>query len=146
MRQLHNELTPEDRTDVLRVRPQGALCARSQEMADPEPVLKSDMEWLKSYSAEVEETYSQRFRDESRRFQDGQRLVKRFTQALAQVLRTNWTSFRAVDEAHNELCIAYALLQNSNSQFSSVCYEPPLPHCTKSIDFMAVVGEEVTVF
>lgn len=115
-------------------------------MVDPEPLSESDIKWLKSYSAEVAATYSQRFGDEGSRFRDGQRLVERFKQAVAQVLKTNRTAFRAVNEAHNELCIAYALLQLSNPRFSSVCYEPQLDHCTKSIDFRADASEGVTVF
>jgi len=115
-------------------------------MVDPEPLSESDIKWLKSYSAEVEATYSKRFKAESSRFQDGERLIERFTQAVAQVLATDRTAFRAVDEAHNELCIAYALLQGSKPRFSSVCYEPRLDHCPKSIDFRAEVDEEKTVF
>lgn len=115
-------------------------------MANPEPLSASDIEWLKSYSAKVEATYSQRFEAESSRFKDGARLIERFTQAVAQVLATDRTAFRAVDEAHNELCIAYELLRSSNLRFSYVCYEPRLHHCTKSIDFRADVDEEKTVF
>jgi hypothetical protein len=115
-------------------------------MANPEPLSASDIEWLKSYAAEVEATYSQRFKAESSRFKDGPCLIERFTQAVAQVLATDRTAFRAVDEAHNELCIAYALLRSSTLRFSSVCYEPRLNHCTKSIDFRADVDEEKIVF
>ncbi len=104
-----------------------------------------DIQWLKSHFDTVEATYSQRFKAEKRRFKDWKRLVKRYTQAVTHVLEHR-TTLSAVDEAHNELSIAYALLQHSNQRFSSICYEPRLPHCAKSIDFRAVVAEEETVF
>jgi hypothetical protein len=94
----------------------------------------------------VKATYLQRFRAEGCRFQGGERLLQRFTQAVTQALKGDRTYFRAVDEAHNELCIAYNLLQGTDPRFSFVAYEPRLAHCAKSIDFRADDGKGTTVF
>ncbi len=115
-------------------------------MAKPRPLSQAAVEWLKSYAAEVEATYSQRFAAEEGRFKDAKVLIKRFSHAVGQVLATDRTAFRAVDEAHNELCIAFALLQNPNPRFSSLEYEPKLEHCEKSIDFRASVDDGGKVY
>jgi len=57
-------------------------------------------------------------------------------------VKTNGRSlFRAVDEAHNELCIASAILENKEPQFTCLEYEPPINGCAKSIDFLATSNE-----
>jgi hypothetical protein len=58
----------------------------------------------------------------------------------------NHALFRAVDEAHNELCIASALLDNANPQFTCLKYEPILPDCAKSIDFCATTDAGLIVY
>jgi hypothetical protein len=88
----------------------------------------------------------QRFSAERSRFKDGQRLVKKFTRAITKALEGKQDDFRAVDEAHNELCVAYHLLQSTDPRYVSVAYEPPLVHCAESIDFMADEGTGATVF
>jgi len=98
-----------------------------------------DIEWLENYRAEVLKSFGTIFAEAADRFPDGERLWPRFNEAVDYVLKGS--SFRAVDEAHNELCIARALLLNTKPRFSSLAYEPPLPGCAKSIDFRAVSAE-----
>jgi hypothetical protein len=64
-------------------------------------------------------------------------LLDRFNAAVECVLTKGRGHFRAVEEAHNELCVASALLGNSKLKFIRVEYEPPLADYGKTIDFRA---------
>lgn len=103
-----------------------------------------DIQRVEAYRAEVIETFGGILAGARDRFAGGDKLLQRFNDAVDLVLKG--ASFRAVDEAHNELCIARALLLNSKLPFVSVAYEPRLPGCAQSIDFRAVSAEGVTVF
>jgi hypothetical protein len=46
-----------------------------------------------------------------------------------------------VDEAHNELCVASAILANEKPHTARLEYEPPLQDCKKSIDFRATAED-----
>jgi hypothetical protein len=93
------------------------------------PVLtEDDIAWLKKYSAEVTEAFTDEFQVAAGRFDAWQPLVGRFTKAVDYVLKNGRTYFRAVDEAHNELCIASATLSNS---------EPRLPALNTSLRYPA---------
>ena len=70
------------------------------------PLSSDDIQWVETYRAEVVKAFGVLFAEAADRFADGQRLVRRFNEAVDAVLKG--TSFRAVDEAHNELCIARA--------------------------------------
>ena len=96
-----------------------------------------DYEWVKAYAAGVQKTFGQEFEAAADRFRDGQVLLDRFNAAIESVLKNGRGHFRAVDEAHNELCIASALLSNKQLQFVRLEYEPPLPGCARTIDFRA---------
>lgn len=96
--------------------------------------------WVKDYAAEVQETFGQEFDDTAERFNDGKVLLDRFNAAIESALNNGRGYFRAVDEAHNELCVAVALLANTKLRFIRVEYEPPLPGCAKTIDFRATAG------
>jgi hypothetical protein len=61
-------------------------------------------------------------------------------------LKVGRGKFSAVDEAHNELCIAAAILRNPNPEFSVLEYEPLLDRCSKSIDFRAKTTDDLTLF
>lgn len=94
-----------------------------------------EIQWIGEYRLAVVKAFSSVFAEATERFLDGERLLQRFSEAVDSVLRG--ASFSAVDEAHNELCTARALLLNTKPRFSSIAYEPPLPGCAKSIDFRA---------
>jgi hypothetical protein len=68
-------------------------------------------------------------------------LLNRFNAAIESVLKNGRGHFRAVDEAHNELCVASALLANTKLKFIRLEYEPPLPGCAKTIDFRATAED-----
>lgn len=100
-------------------------------------LITDEFEWVKGYAAEVQKTFRQEFEVAADRFKDGQTLLDRFNAAIETVLKNGRGHFRAVDEAHNELCIASALLSNKQLKFVRLEYEPPLPGCARTIDFRA---------
>lgn len=114
-------------------------------MAANIPLDEHDIAWLKSYAAKVHETFGAEFRAADDRFARWKPVLQRFTDAVHYVLTHGRGYFAAVDEAHNELCIASGILGNSNPRIVRLDYEPPLPGCAKSIDFRAA-GEDGTVF
>lgn len=96
-----------------------------------------DIAWVRAHDAEVTETFGREFDAARDRFAQGQLLLDRFNAAIDSVLKNGRGYFSAVDEAHNEICIASALLANTRLRFVRLEYEPPLPGCAKTIDFWA---------
>jgi hypothetical protein len=105
-----------------------------------------DIAWVKDYAAEVQKHFGQQFGSAADRFKDGQVLLDRFSAAIDSVLRNGRGHFRAVDEAHNELCVASALLSNTKLRFVRLEYEPHLPGCSKTIDFRATADDGRIVY
>ena len=100
--------------------------------------------WLEEYRSQVLKGFTSVLAGAADRFGEGERLLRRFDDAVDSV--RGGSSFRAVDERHNELCIAKALVENTKLRFSSLAYEPPLTGCAKSIDFRASSKNGTTVF
>jgi hypothetical protein len=98
---------------------------------------KDDIAWVRAHAAAVTEAFEGEFNAATDRFNQGQLLLDRFNPAIETVLRNGKGHFSAVDEAHNEICIASALLANTRLRFIRLEYEPPLPGCAKTIDFRA---------
>lgn len=107
---------------------------------------KDDVAWVKSYATHTSDAFRAKFKDAGERFKDSDRLLGRFTKAVETVLAMGRSAFRAVDEAHNELCIAAAILANRKPEFSRLDYESALAGCAKSIDFRAAAKDGFTVF
>jgi hypothetical protein len=116
-------------------------------MADTDLSLSpDDIAWVKAYAADVMQTFGEKFAAASDRFKDGQMLLNRFNAAIESVLKDGRGHFRAVDEAHNELCVANALLANTKLKFIRLEYEPALPGCAKTIDFRATAEDGQIVY
>lgn len=105
-----------------------------------------DIDCVKAYAKEVSDTFGCIFDGEKNRFKSGHRLIVRFMAAIDGVLKNGRGKFSAVDETHNELCIAASILRNPNPKFSRVEYEPSLAGCAKTIDFRALTADGVTFF
>jgi len=103
------------------------------------PPDQDDIAWLNDYAAEVHEAFGAEFRDAGNRFARGKALLQQFTKAVGSVRTRGWGYFNAVDERHNELCIASAIL--ANPSVVQLDYEPRLPGCAKSIDFQATAED-----
>jgi hypothetical protein len=101
-----------------------------------------DIDWVKAYAAEVIQTFGQEFDAASDRFKEGPVLLDRFAAAVESALKKGREYFRAVDEAHNELCVASAVLSNTRLKFIRLDYEPSLPGSAKTIDFRATADDE----
>jgi hypothetical protein len=91
------------------------------------------VEQVEAYRSETVKLFDEIFGAESARFPDGERLLRRFNETVDNAL--SGSPLTTFGEAHNELCVARALLQNSKPRFSSLAYEPTLPSCAKTIDF-----------
>jgi hypothetical protein len=98
---------------------------------------EDDIAWVKAHAAAVKDAFGPECAAASDRFAQGQLLLDRFNAAIETVLKSGKGHFSAVDEAHNEICIASALLANTRLRFIRLEYEPPLPGCVKTIDFRA---------
>lgn len=110
------------------------------------PLDTDDIAWLKDYAADVEREFRKQFSTASGRFSDSEKLLGRFTAAINAVLKHGRSKFHVVDEAHNELSVAAALLANSEPKFVWLEYEPPLPRSPQSIDFRATGDDGWTVY
>ena len=98
---------------------------------------EDDIAWVKAHAAEVKDAFGPEFAAASDRFAQGQLLLDRFNAAIGAVLKNGKGHFSAVDEAHNEICVASALLSNTRLRFVRLEYEPPLLGCAKTIDLRA---------
>lgn len=105
-----------------------------------------DIAWLESYTSEVQQAFELVFDTNDARFKQGPQLLEHFQKAVSDVLEGGRGNFSAVDEAHNELCIADALLTNADPRFTKLEYEPTLLNSKKSIDFRAESEDGMTVF
>lgn len=111
-------------------------------MADTDLSLSpDDIAWVKAYAADVMQSFGEEFAAVSDRFKEGQMLLNRFNAAIESVLKNGRGHFRAVDEAHNELCVASALLANTKLKFIRLEYERPLLGCAKTVDFRATAED-----
>ncbi len=112
-------------------------------MASASPHLNvDDVAWVKAHAGEVAQTFGAEFVAATDRFAQGRLLLDRFNAAIDSVLKNGRGYFRAVDEAHNELCIASALLRNTRLKFIRLEYEPPLRGSAKTIDFRATADDD----
>lgn len=109
-----------------------------------EGLMGDDLARANAYAEQVLNAFDTRFKDAEDRFKDSALLLQRFTEAVGTARSNGWSEFHAVEETHNELCIADALLSSTEPAFATLEYEPILAGCSKSIDFRAGSGE-VTV-
>ncbi len=105
-----------------------------------------DTAWIDAYAANVVGTFAAKFAQNTNRFPQGDQLIARFKASVEQVLQRGRRHFRTVNEAHNELCVADALLNNQGTHFHTITYEARLDHTEKSIDFRAEAVDCPVVF
>lgn len=105
-----------------------------------------DIEWFKGYARETTQFFSTRFNTRQKQFPNWKALIRGFNNAIDNVLAGGLALSRAVDEAHNELCIADAILYNPAPQFLRLDCEPRLRGCKKSIDFRARSQDGFTLY
>lgn len=115
-------------------------------MAASIPLDDDDLAWLNGYAAEVCDTFGLEFSAAENRLARWKILLQRFTEAVDQVLKNGRGHFRAVDESHNELCVASAILTDPKPRIVHLEYEPPLFACAKSIDFRATAEDGTILY
>jgi hypothetical protein len=54
---------------------------------------------------------------------------------VREVIAKGRSHFSTVDEAHNEICVADAIVSDPSTTEAILLYEPPLPNTDKTIDF-----------
>ncbi len=101
------------------------------------PLEEDDVQWLITYAASVRQSYESAFKSSPVQFDGATALVDKFDRAVSRVLSEGRHRFRAVDETHNELAIAAALVRDRDAAFVALSYEPALPTSAKTIDFRA---------
>ena len=107
---------------------------------------EDDVSWIESYQTSVVDTFTTRFQSSDDRFTDGRRLIDQFLRSVESVLQNGRKMFSRVDEAHNELCLAYAILSNPDPTVDRLEYEPKLAGTKKTIDLRASLGNGRTVY
>jgi hypothetical protein len=106
----------------------------------------ADASWVRAYAAATVETFTAEFQQSASRFRSAARPIKKYTSAIESVLENGWDEFHAAGEAHNEMCIASALLATQEPRFLTLEYEPPLTGTLKTIDFRASTSDGFTIF
>jgi hypothetical protein len=105
-------------------------------MNTPRPIDDADIAWLREYEAAVLEYFRPRFGAHNGQFTGGDALLARYSEAIKQVTEQGRKFFRAVDEAHNEICVADAILADATTEKAKLLYEPTLPNTDKTVDFV----------
>lgn len=103
----------------------------------------ADLAWLDAYESSTTEHFVKLFDENARRFRHGEAMVKRFIASVEQVRKAGRGHFRTVDENHNELSVAEAILRDPRCSESELLYEPSLPNTEKTIDFMVTAVDGV---
>ena len=102
----------------------------------PRSIDAADIAWLHEYQASTLAHFRPRFEAYAPRFAHGETLLTRYASAIEEVIVQGRGHFRAVDEAHNEICVADAILADPSTTDATLLYEPPLPNTDKTIDFV----------
>lgn len=102
----------------------------------PRPIDAADIAWLHEYQASTLGHFRPRFEAYAPRFAHGETLLTRYAAAIEEVIAQGRGHFRAADEAHNEICVADAILADPSTIDATLLYEPPLPNTDKTIDFV----------
>lgn len=101
-----------------------------------QPIDDDDASWLAEYEADTFSHFRPRFEANLSRFDQGELLLARFSAAIKTARVLGRAQFHAVDETHNELCVADAILSDPSTTNSRLLYEPRLANTDETIDFL----------
>jgi len=105
-------------------------------MNTPRSIDDADIAWLREYETAVLEHFRPRFAAHAAQFTGGDTLLTRYSDAIRQVTEQGRKLFSAVDEAHNEICVADGILADPSTANAKLLYEPALPNTDKTVDFI----------
>lgn len=106
-----------------------------------------DHEWLKGRIERIREELCNHLKSETIRFPSRGRLLRRFDDASTRLLSQGNNYLSAFREVHNELSIAYCILNNDKGRTcKQVEYEPALSGCDRRIDFCSELATGQTVY
>jgi len=74
------------------------------------------------------------------RFPGWRACLKRYADKYDEIISSNCYSVRQLEEIHNELCVADALLEINYPYIDIIEYEPPILPCLKTIDYKCKAG------
>jgi hypothetical protein len=97
--------------------------------------------WVMGPIEEAMTYFATSFKQKESRFPGWKACFKRYTEKYDEIMSSSQTSVRALQEIHNELCIADALLEINNPHIDLIEYEPPLPSGGKTIDYKCKAGD-----
>jgi hypothetical protein len=100
------------------------------------PIDAADIAWLNEYEQSTLNYFRPRFAHHAARFSDGEELLARYSGAVKDLIARGREHFRPVDETHNEMCVADAILADPSTAQATLRYEPPLPNTDKTVDFV----------
>lgn len=108
---------------------------------------QAETKFIEEYADRVHKMYGNLFASSGNQFIGACRLLAEFQKAVTAVLSNNDRSLISqIDDRHNELCIATALLASTEPGFAILEYEPELADCDKKIDFRATTHEQQILF
>jgi hypothetical protein len=105
-----------------------------------------DATWVAGYVTDVVSGLQERLAPHVGRFPDGERLIQRMVRARDAVLQHGWAHMRAIDEVHNEACVAIAILEANDPPATLLRYEPKLAGTNQTIDFVSEYAGEQPCF
>lgn len=112
----------------------------------PRPFTEESAAWVRRHCAEIERGFSPFFEARAAVFPRWWSLLERLRAAEEAVLDRGWPRWRQVDEAHNEMCAARAILANPRSLVRRLDYELPLDDTPKTIDFLVAVEGRIACY
>lgn len=105
------------------------------------PIDSADIAWLHEYEQSTLSHFRPRFTEYGPRFARGETLLARYSAAIQDLIAQGRAHFRPVDEAHDEICVADAILTDPSTAEATLLYEPTLPNTDKTVDFVLQEAE-----
>lgn len=105
------------------------------------PIRPEEVEQLIAYRDRAEHFFREVFQDAGDRFADGEKLIARFVNSVDKVLKDGLGFFSAVNETHNELCVAASILGRRELDVAKLEYEVTISNTERSIDFRVILSD-----
>lgn len=102
----------------------------------------ADIEWLQEYERSTLDHFRPRFAAYGGRFASAETILARYSDTIRELIAQGRAHFSPVDEAHNEICVADAILSDPSTTTSTLLYEPPLSNTDRTVDFVLREAED----